>query len=462
MRLMQSSQLFLAATMVAVGCGNLADDTTPAVSAVIGDRLPGLQGSSELLAEASDAFATFEDVNDGLGPIFNAQACGECHTNGAIGGAGEQIERRFGRFDNGAFNPLGNEGGSLRQLFTLGQFTGLDNQSCNVPLEREPADATVRNVGRLTTPTFGLGLVDAMPDSFFDGLVAAEPTAQRGTVNRGQIVLPNPGDPSQAVGTTRVTRFGWKAGVPSMVQFAADAYVNEMGITTQSCFRGAAVTGFAVESAPNGTPVSASCDDRAPRQTGTSPGGGLTAAQWAQVDDAVGSCAGSRTEIQDDVFLFAVFMTALAPAPRDLTDQIAVTRGQPLFSQVGCNNCHVTTTFRTPANPAPVSIDAAGTESVRVPGNFAFNPYSDFAVHDMGSLGDRIGNAGDSVAVTQRMRTAPLWGVRVRNHLLHDGRCAYIPGAVQAHDGQAAAARNAFNALSSANQHNIVQFVRSL
>ena len=462
MRLRHVSQLLLGTTLIAAGCGDLADDTSSFVSAVIGDRLPGLQGDADLLAEANDAFNTFEDANDGLGPIFNAQACGQCHTNGAIGGAGEQIERRFGRFDNGVFNPLANEGGSLRQLFTLGSFTALNGQACSVPLEREPADATVRNVGRLTTPTFGLGLVDAMPDSFFDGLVAAEPAAQRGIVNRGQIVLPNPGDPSQAIGTTRVTRFGWKAGVPSMIQFAADAYVNEMGITTQSCFRGAAVTGFAVESAPNGVPVSANCDDRAPRQTGTNPGGGLTATQWAQVDDAVGACTNGRTEIQDDVFLFAVFMTALAPAPRDLSDQIAVTRGQPLFSQVGCNNCHVTTTFRTPANPAPVSIDAAGTESVRVPGNFAFNPYSDFAVHDMGTLGDQIGNAGDSLAVTRRMRTAPLWGVRFRNHLLHDGRCSDVVCAVQAHDGQAAAARNAFNALSSANQHNIVQFVRSL
>ena len=140
----------------------------------------------------------------------------------------------------------------------------------------------MRNVGRLTTPTFGLGLVDAMPDSFFDGLVAAEPAAQRGIVNRGQIAIPNPGDPTQSVGATRVTRFGWKAGVPSMIQFAADAYVNEMGITTQSCFRGAALTAFAVESAPNGVPVSAYCDDRAPRQTGTNPGGGLTATQWAR------------------------------------------------------------------------------------------------------------------------------------------------------------------------------------
>jgi len=461
MKWTQTSQLLLAAALIGAGCGNMSDDTSTAQSSVLGDRLPGIQATAGLLSEASAAFNTFEGADDGLGPIFNAQACGQCHSNGAIGGAGEQIERRFGRFDNGVFNPLANEGGSLRQLFTLGSFTALNNTSCNVPLEREPADATVHNVGRLTTPTFGLGLVDAMPDSFFDGLVAAEPAAQRGTVNRGQIVLPNPGDPSQSIGTTRVTRFGWKAGVPSMIQFSADAYVNEMGISTQHCSRGTTVNAFAVESAPNGVPVSANCDDRAPRQTGTNPGV-LTATQWAQVDDAVGDCSGGRTEIQDDVFLFATFMTALAPGPRDLSDQISVTRGQPLFSQVGCNSCHVTTTFRTPASPAAVAIDAAGSESVRVPGNFAFNPFSDFAVHDMGTLGDQIGNAGDSLARTRQMRTAPLWGVRFRNHLLHDGRCSDVPCAVRAHDGQGAAARNAFNALSSDNQHNIVQFVRSL
>ena len=248
-----------------------------------------------------------------------------------------------------------------------------------------------------------------------------------------------------------------------MIQFSADAYVNEMGITTQSCFRGAALTAFAVESAPNGVPVSAFCDDRAPRQTGTNPGGGLTATQWSQVDDAVGACAGNRTEIQDDVFLFAVFMTALAPAPRDFSDQISVTRGQPLFAQVGCNNCHVTTTFRTPANPAPVSIDAAGSETVRVPGNFAFNPYSDFAVHDMGTLGDRIGNAGDSrggdaadadgAAVGHPVPQPPAARRALRRHRRARSRRT---------TARRAAARNAFNALSQANQHNIVQFVRSL
>src|SRR5499427_3100904 len=373
------SVCFSAGALGALGCGASSDTPDPTSDTIdtsqdllIGDHLSGISDADFSTVKA--AFVNVEDVNDGLGPIFNEAACGNCHNQGATGGAGAPIERRFGRFDNGVFNPLANEGGSLRQLFNNRNQPGFNNASCNVPLEREPADATVHNVGRLTTPTFGLGLVDAMPDSFFDGLVAAEPAAQRGTVNRGQIVLPNPGDSGQSIGTTRVTRFGWKAGVPSMIQFAADAYVNEMGISTQHCSRGTAVTGFAVESAPNGVPVSANCDDRAPRQTGTNPGGGLTATQWAQVDDAVGSCAGGRSEVQDDVFLFAVFMSALAPGPRDLSDQISVTRGQPLFSQVGCNNCHTPTTFRTPASPANVSIDAASSEFVRVPGNFAFNP----------------------------------------------------------------------------------------
>jgi CxxC motif-containing protein (DUF1111 family) len=333
---------------------------------------------------------------------------------------------------------------------------------CCVPAEVDAAEANVRNVGRRTQPLFGLGLVDAVPDSFFDGLAAAQPASIRGTVTRVPVLLPNPGDPNQSPNSTRVARFGWKGGVPTLLQFSGDAYVNEMAITTQSCFAGQSLNAFAIESAPNGVPVPDGCDDLAARQDPAANPGGLTATQWAQVDDAVGSCGGERTEIQDDVFLFAVFMTALAPAPRDFSDPIAVSRGQPLFTQIGCNGCHVSTTFRTPANPAPVDIDGTGEEAFAVPGNFAFNPFSDFLTHDMGALGDRIGNDGDNLAATRRMRTQPLWGIRFQNKLLHDGRCGDVACAIRAHDGQAAAARNAFNALSSANQHNVVQYVRSL
>jgi CxxC motif-containing protein (DUF1111 family) len=464
--------------LLGAGCGSTTDDPQDfgsAQSALIGDLLPGLQADAELLEEAEDAFGETEGIGDGVGPIFNERACGTCHSNGAMGGAGEQIERRFGRFTNGSFNSLANLGGSLRQLFTVANFNnpnlpaasrGLCQPGnptlCCVPLEQNPSQATISNVGRRTQPLFGLGLVDAMPDSFFDQLAAAQPSAIRGTVRRVSVAIPNPGDPSQAPGSTRVARFGWKANVPSLLQFSADAYVNEMAITTQSCFEGQSLNAFAIESAPNGVPVPDGCDDLAERQTGPNPGG-LTATQWAQLDDAVGSCSGGRTEIQDDVFLFAVFMTALAPPPRDFSDRIAVERGQPLFTQAGCAGCHVTTSFVTPANPAPIDIDGEGEETITVPGNFAFNPYSDFLLHDMGSLGDGIGvNDGDNALATRQIRTQPLWGNRFQNKLLHDGRCGDVRCAIQAHAGQAAAARNAFNALSGANQHNLIQFVRSL
>ncbi|MBC8132061.1 MAG: hypothetical protein H7X95_03695 [Deltaproteobacteria bacterium] len=480
-----SRSLVLSALVgMGAGCGAEPDSAVAITeSAALGDVLPGIDPG--LFAEAKEAFDAVEGITDGVGPIFNERACAACHSEGADGGAGVNIERRFGRFVNGVFDPLANLGGTLRQLFTVANFNNPNLPAasrgrcqtgnptlCCVPLEVEPPQATIRNVGRLTTPLFGLGLVDAMPDSFFVGLQAAQPAAIRGFVNRVPVILPNPGDPTQSIRSTRVGRFGWKAGVPTLLQFSADAYNNEMAITTQSCFRGTSLNDFALENAPNAPNGSVldGCDDLAPRQPPAFAAAvGLSAAHGAQVDDAVGSCAGGRTEIQDDVFLFAAFMTALAPPPRDFSDQVAVSRGQPLFTQVGCNGCHVTTTFRTPANPAPIDI-GNGEEVIRVPGNFAFNPYSDFLVHDMGALGDRIGNAppddpalpGDSLEVTRRMRTAPLWGLRFRNRLLHDGRASDVATAIRAHDGQGAAARNAFNALSSANQHNLVQFVRSL
>src|SRR5262245_14379289 len=255
---------------VGAGCADLPGEeelvefasTEQAIEAVAGDPLPGISAAD--FAAAKEAFSAVEEIDDGLGPIFNERGCGNCHTQGAIGGAGVQIERRFGTtfnfFGIQLFDPLANDGlgpfpargGSLRQLFTVGSFTGASGQACTVPLEHEPPEATIHNVGRLTTPLFGLGLVDAMPDSFFDGIAAAQPSNIRGVANRVSIVLPNPTDPSQHLNGTRVGRFGWKAGVATLTQFSADAYVNEMGITTQHCIRGTSVTAFSTESQPNG------------------------------------------------------------------------------------------------------------------------------------------------------------------------------------------------------------------
>jgi len=440
----QKAGILGASAGLVAGCSlGAADEPTTATqtSAItLGGHLPGISDAD--FNEARDNFLLGETIDDGIGPVFNETSCGACHTGGAIGGAGEQIERRYGRVENGVFHSLDNSGGSLRQLFTLGSFNSADGRRCNVPLEREPANATVHNVGRLVTPLFGLGLVDAMPDSFFTQLANAEPAEVRGIVKRTAVLLPNPLDPSQNIGTVRVARFGWKDVISNVTTFAADAYKNEMGITTQHCFRGNSITTFSTESAPNGIPMPVGCDDlAAPAPAGVPPG----------TDDAVGPCAAGQTELQEDINNFNTFMTFLAPPERDLIDQSAVTAGAPVFNRVGCNGCHVTTTFRTP-NPSPNG----------VPGNFAFNPFSDFLVHDMGSLGDQIGDEGDTVAVTLRMRTAPLWGIRFRNHLLHDGRTPDIATAISAHDGQARTAAQAFNQLNATDKHNLIQFVRSL
>jgi CxxC motif-containing protein (DUF1111 family) len=434
------------------GAGCLADmngDETIDVAALdlpLGSALPGV--GAQNFAEYQANFQAVETINDGLGPVFNERACGNCHNNGASGGAGDNIERRYGRFVNGAFDPLTGSGGSLRQLFSVGSFTGANGQRCNAPVEVEPSTATVHNVGRLTTPLFGLGLVDSMPDSFFDSLAAAEPAAVRGVVNRVSTVLPNPRDAGQSVGGTRVGRFGWKAGVPNLIQFAADAYLNEMGISTQHCIGGVSIKSFSTESAPNGIPQPAGCDDLAPAVPAALVSAGTV---QAGTDDFVGACTGTNaTKLQKDVENFGHFMTDLAPPPRG-TITAAVTRGQPLFTSTGCAGCHTSTTFTTPS-PAPNG----------VPSKTAFNPFSDFLVHDMGTLGDQIGNAGDSLAVTRRMRTAPLWGVRFRHFLLHDGRTNNIATAIGAHDGQGAAARTAFQALSASQQSDLVAYVNSL
>jgi CxxC motif-containing protein (DUF1111 family) len=435
---------------ISAGCATEDDEEVVAFAATeqdvdvtiaaVGDALPGTNAAD--FAEAKEAFEAVEEIDEGLGPIFNEAGCAVCHTQGAVGGAGVQIERRFGRFGaNGLFDDLANRGGSLRQLKTVGPFTGLNGQSCNPPLEREPNEATVRNVGRLTTPLFGAGLVDSLPDSAIIANANAQPAQVRGVVNRVRVLIPNPDDPTQSVGSTRVGRFGWKAGIATLFQFAADAYMNEMGITTQSCVRGRSILDFARESRPNGVAQPAGCDDLAPVH-------GLAGIP-AETDDPVGSCANNRTEIQEDVGLFTLFMTRLAPAPRLPLDPAINLQGGTVFNRIGCAQCHLLRDYVTPSRPAN-----------GVPGNFTFRPRSDFLVHDIGT-GDMIGNPGDSQATTRLIRTAPLWGLHHRTNFLHDGRATSIEQAISFHGVQAAASRTAFNQLNASDRSAMLAAMRS-
>jgi CxxC motif-containing protein (DUF1111 family) len=425
---------FAAAALVGVlGCGEQTEDVSLQEGAVAGDPLPGVNATT--FAAAKTNFNAVEGNTDGLGPIMNERGCGLCHqASGVPGGAGENIERRYGTLTNGVFNSLGATGGSLRQLFGIGGYSYVQNgttHNCQSGTDNNPATGATIFAGRVTTPTTGAGLVELIPDQTIINMAAAEPPAIRGVVNFDTVHLT---DGPFTRGTSRVARFGWKGVHASVTDFAADAYLNEMGITTTSCAGGTVVSDFATENRANraGTNavINGCADDGKP---------GIDDDQAADSNN----CAGGLTEVQDDVANFAFFMRNTAAPPRGTDNSNG---GAAEFNREGCNGCHVTTTFT-------VSINGR---------NVSFQPFSDFLVHDMGTLGDQIGGDGDSVAVTRRMRTAPLWGIRNRNHILHDGRTTDRAAAIRAHDGQGAAARNAFNAATAAQQNSIVLFLQSL
>src|SRR5690242_17911381 len=121
---MLSRMISVVPILVVSACLSTGEDgelsTVAQQTVMTGAPLPGI--SAEAFNAARDAFLRDETAADGLGPIFNNTACGRCHTLGGIGGAGVQINRHFGRFVDGKFDPLASEGGDTRSLFSLGTF----------------------------------------------------------------------------------------------------------------------------------------------------------------------------------------------------------------------------------------------------------------------------------------------------------------------------------------------------
>jgi CxxC motif-containing protein (DUF1111 family) len=438
MRWVSLVSLGAAVAFGAVGClgqgsEDTTTDTTTRVGALsLGAALPGTNASQFAAAQAN--FGATETQADGLGPIFNERSCGSCHSVGALGGAGQNVEARYGTLNsNGTFNGLAATGGSLRQLFGIGTFTPSPGLNCQSGTDANPAPGATIFAGRVTTPTFGAGLVELIPDSTILAIASSQPASIRGVARFDTIHLT---DGPFVRGQSHVARFGWKAVHASVTDFAADAYMNEMGITTTSCAAGTVVTDFATENRANRAGTNAiinGCpDDDVP---------GVDDDQ-AKADN---NCAGGVTDVQDDVANFAFFMRNSAAPPRGIDNSNGA--GLTEFNREGCNGCHVTTTFT-------VSINGQ---------NQSFQPFSDFLTHDMGSLGDGIGvNDGDSPTQQRAMRTAPLWGLRFRNGILHDARTSSRTTAIQAHAGQGAAAAAAFNAASATQKNNLLLFLSSL
>jgi len=345
-----------------------------------------------------DEFMDEEGVTDGLGPVFNGKSCAECHSNPAVGGDSEITETRFGTITNGHFDPLTELGGSLIQSKGI---AGEPGAACNIAGETVPPQAT-KVALRRTTPLFGLGLVDAVPDQAFIAIAQLQKRYTPEIAGRPNYVT------NLATGKPAVGKFGWKNQVPTLFQFAGDAYLNEMGITSPM---------FPNENCPQGNcALPPTCD------LGTNPN-----------DDGAG------------VQAFADFMTFLAPPPRGPKTRQALA-GEIVFYKIGCANCHL-------------PFLETGHSSVAALNHVSFQPFSDFLLHDMGSLGDGI---EQGQASGREMRTAPLWGLRTRKTFLHDGRATTVTDAISAHDGQGAKARQKFNSLSAKEVIELLAFLSSL
>jgi CxxC motif-containing protein (DUF1111 family) len=362
-----------------------------------GQPLNGLTAEQlERFADGKDDFEEVETVEEGLGPVFNDVSCATRHSVPTVGGGSSRLETRFGsRLANGQFDPLSKFGGSLIQEQGIGAAG-----ECEYLAEVVPPEATIV-AKRRTTPLFGLGLVDAVPDGTFWNLSFAERFNSDRTSGIVSVVTNN------ATGKQAVGKFGWKGQNPTLFQFSGDAYVNEMGITSPE---------FPDENCPGGDCDSLRCN---PMDDVNDDGSGVVA--------------------------FADFMTFLAPPPRGPINGAALL-GERVFGQLGCDSCH-TSTLRS------------GSNSVQALDRVTFHPYSDFLLHDMGSLGDGI---TQNRATGRLMRTAPLWGVRNLETLLHDGRATTFEQAILAQAGQARRSRERFERLSWWERQQLYAFLKSL
>jgi CxxC motif-containing protein (DUF1111 family) len=344
--------------------------------------------------------------------VFNDSSCGACHSEAGLGGGkSTQTETRFGKRSGGAFDPLASLGGSLIQVKGIGDVFNLDGSLCATFVgETVPSAANVTSQRR-STPLFGFGLVDAVPDGALQLLAGLERQLFPGEGGRVGMV--------QDIARNRIVpgRFGWKAQVPTVHQFAGDAYLNEMGITSKE---------FPDESCPQGN-----CD--------------LLACNPVKVINDGPRPNDPTHTLNQDVSHFQDFMTLLGPPPRG-TITPTVTHGETVFRTTGCNHCHTPTLV-------------TGSSPVAALQGKVFHPFSDFLLHDMGSLGDGIALGG---ATGQEFRTAPLWGLRKVSRYLHDGRATSLPDAIQAHDGQGKRARDAFVKVSGQDRADLLQFLNSL
>lgn len=397
---------------------------SPGGPPALGDALPSLTAAQKQDFERGKTeFMASEDIDEGLGPVFNGTSCGECHEAGALGGAATNLDiarvTRIGRLAaNGSFDPLTEFGGSLLQVRSIHE---IDNQY-NVSGETVPAQADFVS-RRQTTPLFGLGLLQAIPEEELQAIAEAQARGKDGVSGHVNQVW-NP-----ETGQTEVGRFGWKCQMSSIHLFAGDAYLNEMGITTPSFPKNIMPNNGSL---PIDITVSATPEDN---------GSGTVA--------------------------FTHFMAYLAPPTPKYVATNAEKHGQHDFEKMGCVSCHVPVLLTGPKVTLQTDMksDADGHlqpvyESVPALSDQPVACYSDLLVHDMGpGLGDGI---PQGTASGSEWRTAPLWGLSARSFFLHDGRAATMENAILAHGGEAQSARDAYARAPRPHKDDLLAFLKTL
>ena len=401
--------------------------TTPTLGQTIGAGgeligTPGSQSVSNGIVEPpGDTFALdqaqFErrhDPSTGLGPVFNATACAECHQNGVTGAASQITELRVGHRDaNGNFvNPTILINGGANSI--TGRSIVNDRSICPQAQEHVPDSEDVRTL-RAVLNTLGDGFVEAVDERTLLAIAANQPAQSNGMIHGEAVQVPI----LEAPGQTAVGRFGWKTQDPTVLSFVADAYLNEMGVTNR--LKPKDVTSVCkVTSDPEDTP------------------------------DSLGLA---------DIDHFAQFIRGTQVPPRDTalaatSDALA---GQFLFTSTGCSTCHVPT----------MTTDRPGTKinggTYIVPeaiGNKIIHPFGDFLLHDVGT-GDGVVQVGPQDTAT-KLRTPALWGLHIKSRFMHDNASVTLGDAIQRHAGEAQQVISRFNGLTLQQQQQLITFLRSL
>jgi CxxC motif-containing protein (DUF1111 family) len=350
-------------------------------------------------------FNEIESVEDGLGPTYNAPGCGDCHDTPDFGGQSQIRELRAGTTINGIFTAPPGQNSSLIQLRAIAA-------AIQERIDVSPVTINVADF-RTTLNTIGDGFIECIDSNVIEAIRLNQPAAQRGV----RIDVPV----TEAGGATRTGRFGWKNQHASLVSFSGDAYLNEMGITNPF----------------DGTDGESENDSL-----------NRSVAAFDTVEDP--------EDEGEDVEAFAAFMRQTrAPGRGPIT--AAVQRGEALFSAIGCAVCHVPSINTAPPG---TSINQGAFIVPTALGNKNIRPFSDFLLHNVGTGDGIVQNGGQGTR--NMLRTPPLWGVRGRPELMHDGLSLTFNNAIQRHANQATTSRNNFNSLSSSSRADVIAFLNSL